>query len=72
MCRFYARTPGIDMELKKEGNYSGHPHDKEDRKTTYSMVMDSGDQYSYEQILFDSYLYDDGNNFAITITVAPD
>lgn len=67
-----ARTPGIDMDLKKKGDYSAHPYNKEDRKTTYSMVMDVDNRWRHEQILFDSYLYDDGNNFAITITVAPD
>ncbi len=67
-----AGTPGIDMDLKKKGDYSAHPYNKEDRKTTYSMVMEADGKWSYEQILFDSYLYDDGNNFAITITVAPD
>ena len=67
-----ARTPGIDMDLKKKGDYSAHPDNKEDRKTTYSMVMEADGKWSYEQILFDSYLYDDGNNFAITITVVPD
>jgi len=67
-----ARTPGIDMDLKKKGDYSAHPHDKEDRKTTYSMVMDAEGKWSNEQILFSSYMYDNGNNFAITITIAPD
>jgi hypothetical protein len=67
-----ARTPGIDMDLKKKGDYSAHPRDKEDRKTTYSMVMDADGKWSNEQILFSSYMYDNGNNFAITITVAPD
>lgn len=67
-----ARTPGIDMDLKKKGDYSAHPYDKGDRKTTYSMVTDADDKWSREQILYDTYLYDDGNNFAITITIAPD
>lgn len=70
--QMFARTPGIDMDLKRRGDYSAHPHDKEDRKTTYSMVMDADGKWSREQILYDSYLYDDGNNFAITITIAPD
>jgi len=68
----FARTPGIDMDLRKKGEYSTHPYDKVDRKTAYSMVTDADGKWSREQILFDSYLYDDGNNFAITITVAPD
>jgi len=67
-----ARTPGIDMDLKKKGDYSAHIDNKEDRKTTYSMEMEGDDKWSYEQRLFDSYMYDDGNNFAITITIAPD
>ena len=67
-----AKTPGIDMDLKKKGDYSAHVKDWSDRKTTYSLNMEADGKWSYEQILFDSYLYDDGNNFAITITVQPD
>ena len=70
--QMFARTPGIDMDLKRRGDYSAHPHDKEDRKTTYSMVMEAGDRLSDDMTKFGTYLYDEGNNFAITITIAPD
>lgn len=70
--QMFARTPGIDMNLKERGNYSAHPHDEEDRKTTYSMVMEAGDRLSDDMIKFGTYLYDNGNNFAITITIALD
>jgi hypothetical protein len=66
------RTPGIDMDLKKRGDYSAHVKDLSDRKTAYSMVIDAADEWDIYQLMIHSYLYDDGNNYAITITIAPD
>lgn len=67
-----ARTPGIDMDLKKKGDYAAHVKDLSDRKTTYSMVIDTADEWDLNQLMMHSYLYDDGNNYAITITIVPD
>lgn len=66
------RMPGIDMDLKRKGDYAEHPHDYVDRKTPYSLVIDVADKWDFDQLLLHSYLYDDGNNFAITITIEPD
>lgn len=66
------RTTGIDMDLKKKGEYTTRVKDLSDRKTTYSMVIDAADEKDLDRLMIHSYLYDDGNNYAITIIVMPE
>lgn len=69
----YVKTPGIDMDLRKKSDFSADIDDKQDRKTAYALVMDEPNTWtSLEGARRHGYLYRDGNNFAITITIEPD
>jgi len=63
----YAETPGIDMIQTK--NYWEPDYDKINRLTPYSMDGPPADRWNNGGLW---YVYKEGNNFAISITVSPD
>lgn len=67
--RKYPKSPGIDMDQTK--NNWEIDRDKIDRKTSYSMVGPEADRWNLDTVYDQWYVYRDGNNFAITITVVP-
>jgi hypothetical protein len=64
-----SKTPGIDMDLRKKGDYGADISDKSDRTVPYGMVMDSREEFSMDEIKYKSYVYNEGNDFAITIII---
>jgi len=66
----FVKTPGIDMDQTK--NNWEIDRDKIDRKTSYSMVGPEADRWNLDTVIDQWYVYRDGNNFAITITVKPE
>jgi len=68
--RWIRKMPGIDMDLKQANNYSVD-YGKKDRKTSYSMVMGVDAKASPEFLKFTSYVFADGNNLAISLTIIP-
>jgi hypothetical protein len=69
--RWELKMPGIDMDLKKKGDY---PIDlqKKDRTGPYSMVISVADKWDPEEVKFHSYIFSEGINAAITIKVSPE
>ncbi len=65
----YSKAPGIDMDQTK--NNWEIDRDKIDRKISYSMVGPEADRWNLDTVIGQWYVYRDGNNFAITITVIP-
>lgn len=63
------KTPGIDMIMTK--NYWGADYDKENRLTPYCMVGPPADRWNWNGPYEYWYVYADGNNFAISVTVSP-
>ncbi len=63
------KTPGIDMIMTK--NYWGADYDKTNRETPYSMVGPSTDRWNWNGAYEQWYVYAEGNNFAISITISP-
>ncbi|RYE26747.1 MAG: hypothetical protein EOP45_03380 [Sphingobacteriaceae bacterium] len=68
--RWRRKIPGIEMDLKKKDSYP-LDHDKKDRKGPYAMVRPKADILNYEDIKDQFYVFPEGNNFAISITVSP-
>jgi len=68
--RWIAKMPGIDMDLKKKDNYT-IDREKQNRNGPYSMVINVNDKWSYEEVRFHSYIFTDGINLAITLTISP-
>jgi hypothetical protein len=68
--QLYSRAPGIDINLKQKGNFAADTA-KFNRTTPYALVMDTtGDgRFTIEDVHQQAYLYADGSNFAIVITV---
>lgn len=68
--RWIRKMPGIDMDLKKKDDYS-IDREKPDRKGPYSMVIFVNDKWSFEEVKFRSYVFIEGTNLAITLTIKP-
>ncbi|SHN31882.1 hypothetical protein SAMN05216524_109229 [Mucilaginibacter sp. OK098] len=68
--QLYSRVPGIDMDLKKKGDFSADL-EKLNRTTPYALVMDTtaDERFTIEDVHQHAFIYTDGNNFAIVITV---
>lgn len=68
--RLYSRIPGIDIDLKEKGNYA-IDSDKLNRTTPFALVMSTtaDGKYTIEDVHQNSFLYVDGSNFGIVITV---
>jgi hypothetical protein len=67
--RNHLKMPGIDMDLKEKDSYPTD-FEKHDRKGPYSMVINVNDKWSSEEVKFHSYIFTEGNNLAITLTVS--
>jgi len=65
----YIKTPGIDMDQTK--NYWNIDSTKHNRSDPYSMVGPQADKWNLDDVYDQWYVYKEGNNFAITITVVP-
>jgi len=66
--RGHLKMPGIDMDLLKKDEYPVD-YDKLDRKSDYSMVGPVVDQFTFDDVWHQWYVFTDGNNFAITLTI---
>jgi len=66
----YSKVPGIDMDLKEKRSFLSD-REKTNRITPYALVMDStaDGRFTVEDTRDHSFVYADGNNFAILITV---
>jgi hypothetical protein len=69
--RWFLKMPGIDMDLKKKDSYPVD-RDKKDRNGAYSMVRTKADLLNFDDVRDQFYVFPEGNNFAISVTVSPD
>lgn len=69
--RWFVKMPGLDMALKKKDDYP-LDRDKKDRMSPYSMVRPKTDLLNFDDIKDQFYVFSEGNNFAISVTVSPD
>ena len=68
--RLYSRIPGIDIDLKNKGDYATDA-EKLNRTTPFALVMNKNayGRFTIEYVQHNSFLYVDGSNFGIVITV---
>lgn len=69
----YYHTPGIDIYLKNKDDYAAHVFDRRNRTAPYAMVGHIDDRAHWDDDTYGRwYVYDDGINFAISISVQKD
>jgi hypothetical protein len=69
--RWFLKMPGLDMDLKKKDDYSTD-YNRQNRSGPYSMVRPGADKWLFDDVKDQFYVFTDGNNFAISITVSPE
>lgn len=63
------KTPGIDMITK---NYANIDYDKINKETPYGMVGPSADRWNWAGLFNGWFVFVDGNDFVVSVTVSPD